>query len=115
MEINQVLDMLSLAYDYGYTGGDRREAVLAILDHYKITKDYVATAKEEEESRIYTVEELKKMPVGTRFLHSLLGTCSIAQLQNGKKYMMFDGPGIALGGFNVDDYPWDHPLKKLDE
>jgi hypothetical protein len=66
----------------------------------------------EEESRIYASGELKQFPEGTRFQHSVLGECTVAQRKD-TKYMAFADIGLGVAGFKSDGYPWDQPMKRL--
>lgn len=62
--------------------------------------------------RIYKVDELKAMPVGTKFFHPLALNGVIV----GKNitYMKWTTPDFDPSGFQVDGCPWDQPMLKLD-
>jgi hypothetical protein len=66
----------------------------------------------EEEARVYTADELKQLPEGTKFHHSSLGDCTIA-IKKDQKHMVFADTDLGPAGFKVDSYPWDQPMKRL--
>lgn len=116
--------MLSEAFDGGYENiehdkekieRDKEKVVLNILARYNINEadDKPLPKVKDDDFRIYTVEELKQMPVGATFLHSVLQKCTILRTTD-EKYMNFDSPGLAPAAFNHDGlYPWDIPMKRL--
>jgi hypothetical protein len=116
---NKLINMLSEAFDCGYIGtAEQREEVISeILEKHKIKKEddfmLVPQPVKDEDFRVYHISELHEMPVGAVFSHSTLGKCRIAQRGN-NKYMAFDNPGLAPSGFNVDGYPWETPMKRLE-
>ncbi len=62
--------------------------------------------------RIYTVQELKSMKVGTVFEHSDLGRCIIRKYGNGIKYMRFK-KDVPDAWFYKEEYPWTKPMREL--
>jgi uncharacterized protein Smg (DUF494 family) len=116
MTLTRLSEILSEAFDHGYEGTeeDREEVVLGILAKHNINEadDKPPQKVKDDEFRIYTPEELKTLPVGATFLHSVLQKCTILRTHD-EKYMNFDSPGLAPAAFNVDGYPWDVPMKRL--
>lgn len=63
--------------------------------------------------RIYTVEELLSLPVGTQFEHQQCGQCVIKQ-KGEQKYMSFAEEDFQPAGFVFDElYPWDVPMRMI--
>ena len=60
------------------------------------------------DSRVYTVTELKKMPVGTVFHHSSNGRGVVQDKGNGKRMMMWDNGGTT--DFVSNSPPWNRPM-----
>ena len=118
LKINKLSEILSEAFDCGYGGGaEQRDEVIAdILAKHQIRKEDDTPppkpVEQEEEYRVYSISELRDMEAGTVFSHTTLGKCRIGQ-RSGEKYMAFDNPGLAPSGFNVDGYPWEIAMKKL--
>jgi len=74
----------------------------------KIYRDRILPA------RVWTVAELKKLPVGTIFHHSYLGPCWIAATASNKKYMMFAArSGYSSATFDVYDSMWRYPMQLI--
>lgn len=61
-----------------------------------------------ETYKIWKVEDLKKLPVGTVFNHVSKGRCWIAERSNGVKYMQFVKGDPAE--FCFDEFPWNSPM-----
>jgi hypothetical protein len=61
------------------------------------------------EYKVYTIDELKAMPVGEKFEHQTLGKCTV---QKGH-VMKFDRWNIANATFKTEGYPWDRPMRRL--
>ncbi len=122
MTMTRLQEILSEAFDSGYKtfawsgeGSTRDEMVASILDRYQIKEaDDKPPPKDDGTERLYTTAELREMPVGTVFLHSQLGKCRIRK-RNTEKYMVFDNAGLHPAGFAVDGFPWEMPMKKLNE
>lgn len=111
---DKIVEMMTEAFDCGYIGHvERAEVVDGILKKFNISeKDDIEVAPpKDDEQRIYSVEELKLLPVDTEFIHSTLGKCRINQ-RHGEKYVTFDNPGYNPAALNVDGYPWDLPMKR---
>ncbi len=62
------------------------------------------------ELRIYTVEELKKFPLGTVFEHSRLGKCWVDGTEKVKTMTTEDGHTFHL---MENDEPWNEPMKMI--
>jgi hypothetical protein len=105
MEIpyDKLTALVSEAFDLGVQGcADlKSQEIQDLFAKYKI--------QENDEFRVWTAEELKKMPEGTIFTHLLRGRCFIQSRANGSKFMQF-AKGQAID-FNSNLDPWDKPMK----
>jgi hypothetical protein len=112
MEIafSKLADMLSEAFEGGYIGEDRQNTIAAILETHKIVDMGDEEKPKESPERVYTCEELTQMAVGTVFIHSTLGRCTI-HINENEKHMIFDDPSLVPATFRMDDYPWTSPMK----
>lgn len=111
--INKVKLMLGEAFDNGNNTSleFKDDVVNEIIAKYQAETE-PAVAAPDTEMRLYKCEELRNMAEGVQFQHITLGPCQIAKKGN-TKYMAFSNPGLAPSGFNVDAYPWDHQMKRL--
>ena len=62
------------------------------------------------ELKVYTVEELKKFPLGTVFEHSRLGKCWIDGTEKIKTMTTEDGQTFHL---MENDEPWNEPMRQI--
>ena len=65
-----------------------------------------------ERWRIYTVDELKRFPPGSKFCHALLGKGEIA-IKRGLRQPFMRFANGAAHGFAADAFPWDMPCLYL--
>ena len=104
MEISTELlkKMLNEAFDAGYSNS--AELKTQLID------EILQSVNQEETERVYTVEELRKMPEGAIFQHQCRGRCWIIN-KRGKKVMCFE-TGETME-FNMNNDPWNIPMKLL--
>ncbi len=109
IETDRLKFWLGQAFDSGYQNSqDLRDQIIDDL-MVDVIKDQ--TPKADEGYRIYKVAELKKMPAGTVFHHSIRGRCYLFPKSDGTNCMQFE-QGQA-SGLTSDADPWDHPMKLL--
>lgn len=104
--IDKIVELINEAYERGLTG---------CADLKKQDIDEIigkVCLKREDNYRIWTVAELKKMPSGSIFHHMVRGRCYIDTKSNGIKFMQFDRGQIT--DFNSDNDPWDKPMKLIE-
>lgn len=66
---------------------------------------------EEWNYKLWTVEELRKMPLRSTFHHAIMGRCWISEHSGGEKFMRFDKHGQSE--FRSDSSPWDVEMRLL--
>jgi hypothetical protein len=77
------------------------EAIEDIIRKHKVA--------EPQELRIYTVDELRRFPIGSKFYHSLLGRGEIVTRQGVRgAFMQFENK--VTHAFAADQFPWDLPM-----
>lgn len=105
-----IRQMLAEAFDAGSTSPCelKDDCVNDIMVKY----ENAAADSSKSDMRIYQIAELHKMPDGTRFEHLTLGKC-IIRSKNQTKFMEFENHALAPGGFNVEDYPWNQPMRRI--
>lgn len=107
MEINyeKLFLLLTEAYDLGYKGCNdlKNDNIENLLLSHNI--------KNEDEFKIFKVEELKQLPVGTILQHIIKGRCWVQSRVRGKliKYIQFQNGGSAE--LIKDAHPWDKPMR----
>lgn len=95
--------MLEESYDLGRTSNHemRDQIVEEVIVRNKVAKP--------QELTIYTVEELRQFPVGSKFCHSLLGRGEVVTKKGVRNaFMKFDS-GVTHA-FTADMFPWDMPM-----
>jgi len=104
LEMTKFLEICREVYEAGMSGsGDLRENAIEEV----LVKNNISLA---DKWKVYTTEELSKMPIDTVFIHSMWGRCRIAQRPDGEvKFMSFVGRGPVDFRSNLD--PWDKPMK----
>jgi len=98
--------MLREAFDAGLESSQevRNQVVWDIICNHKVAKSPDLT--------IYTVEELRKFPVGSKFFHSFLGRGEIVNKKGVKApFMKFENG--SMHSFQTDQSPWDIPMVHL--
>jgi len=110
---NEILkQLLREAFDLGYNNSQefRSELIEELLVEFAKKQE---NKVKPEEYRVYTCEELRKMPEGTIFQHSERGRGWIVVRPGtkGEKAMRFDkGEIVSIVNNQV---PWDRPMKLL--
>lgn len=112
MNNDRLREILRESFDAGYSGMSEQETISYVIEKFKIEKIEKPPEKKFD-NRIFKIEELKRLPVGTVFMHSKLGRCDITKNKN-EKYMTFANPGIKPARFQSDGYPWDAPMQLLE-
>lgn len=64
--------------------------------------------------RVYLVDELKKFPVGSKFVHSVLGVGHIVVKKGVRLPVMEFDVGVNHA-FSIDQFPWNLPMACLSE
>jgi hypothetical protein len=102
--------LLKDAFDLGYNNSSefRVELIEELLSSF--WKNQEAKAKTEE-YRVYSYEELQKMPEGTIFQHSDRGRGWIVVKSGSERRMQFQKGGLVAIINNQE--PWDKPMKLL--
>ena len=107
MEIStdKISKLMSKVYDTSYFGSpDQCDAYIKeLLEEFE--------SKENQEFRIYTVEELRAMPEGTIFEHSKRGRFWITVKSNKLKCATFQQGGTI--NLIQNGNPWDQPIKMI--
>lgn len=67
--------------------------------------------KNTDEFRVWSVNELQKVPTGSIFQHLIRGRCCVMERANRTRFMQFD-KGQAID-FNSDTDPWDKPMRLI--
>lgn len=106
LSLENLLEIIREAFDAGLTGTPdlRPQIEEELLARFKV--------KIKANIKVWTVEKLREMPVGSIFDHSLKGRCSIAEHSNGAKFMQFQS-GKAIE-FTSNSDPWDKPMRLLE-
>jgi hypothetical protein len=96
-------ELIEEAYDTGYHG------CLDLKEEYAEEVLESLFSKSEAEWKIYKINELFEMPVGTQFIHKRLGECWIEGSSPRNKHMEFVNGEAKY--FSQDIDPWDEPMK----
>jgi len=110
LKLQRLKELIKKSYEAGYHGCmDMAEEYAEELMAEVQTE--IQSSKESGEWRVYSVEELKKEPVGTIFEHMRLGQGWIDGRSEKDKYMTFQNNEHAFFMQNVE--PWDEPMRKI--
>ena len=105
MQVNfkTLKSMMEQIYDLGHTSNFemRDQIVEEVIAANKVAKP--------EELTIYSVDELKNFPVGSKFYHSLLGRGEIIVKKGVRNSFMKFESGVTHA-FAADAFPWDMPM-----
>lgn len=103
-----LVQMLQEAYERGRQGSAemRSETVDDLIAMHKVCKVH--------DFRMYSVDELRQFPVGTRFCHSQLGPGEVVSKPGLRQPFMKFENGMAHQ-FSGDVFPWDMPMLYLGE
>jgi hypothetical protein len=103
-----LVQMLKDAYDEGRCSSlDMRNQIIEeIVDKHKVSTI--------QDFRVYSVEEMRNFPAGSKFCHSVLGNCEIIQQKGLRNCIMKFENGITHA-FSVNGFPWDMPMIYMGE
>ena len=104
----QLVSMMETAFGSGQVCSldSRDQVVEEIIQENKLGP--------ERDLRVYAVDELRHMPAGTVFQHSLLGRGEIVTKRGVRQpFMKFDN-GVTHA-FAADTFPWDLPMVLVSE
>ena len=109
-EISQekLKQLLGEAFDAGYESSFefRDQCIEDILAGHQ-------QSCQEEQYRIYKAAELRNMPAGSIFHHSVRGRCWIVESAKYLKQMRFERSTPARISLVTDGDPWNSPMKLL--
>lgn len=103
--LDKLTALVNEAFERGMSGCSdlKQQDIEELFGKYQI--------RETEDFRVWSVDELRKMPEGTIFQHLLKGRCWIVSRANGTRFMQFDR-GQAID-FNTNIDPWDKPMRLI--
>jgi hypothetical protein len=99
---DKLKNLIGEAYESGYRGSlqMKEQEIDGLLEKYEVSSN--------GGFRIWTIEELREMPVGTLFDHLAMGRCFIESRLD-RHIMQFNRGEERL--FNHNGNPWDIPMK----
>ena len=112
IKIQKLISILEKSFEAGNQGLDKDEFIEKIFAKNNIKKENDSIKKD---FRIFSISELRQLPVGTTFIHRTQGKCKIVS-DGMEKFMEFENPNLNVASFNFDNkYPWDIPMKLMTE
>jgi hypothetical protein len=110
LKLNRLKEIIRIAYAAGHAGCLDLQDLYADEVLQEITKEIQQEGRGSGDWRLFSAEELRKMPVGTIFEHSRLGRCWIDGSEN-RKCMTFADGNTSFFVQNIE--PWDEPMRNL--
>lgn len=107
----QLEDMLSEAFEHGHSGCFELKA--------QCIQELIENIKSQDQGlwRIFTVDEIRKLPSGTKLYHSQLGAGQIHDFMligsspsQSEKYIQFRKDKMEL---NDQSWPWTEPMRLI--
>ena len=111
LKLAKLKELIRRSYEAGYNGCMEMAEEYAEEIMAELQNDINAPKVPSGEWRIYTVEELKKKPVGTMFEHARLGQGWIDGRTDKEKCMTFQNGEHGYFMQNIE--PWDEPMREI--